>query len=352
MKKLSLLFVSIVVFNFFLFLTDIDIKILENTLYYQHADFEIHRLSDSPQRLYELCPGASKVGFDLISPLEKYQERKVTINSLGFRDKERAKFKPQGIFRIIIIGGSNTYGGFVRDQDTYPAIMDRYLNEKVPGKFEVWNAGVNAYVLSQMIAYAEYIVENFNPDILIFELGNGGRRAFLYNQDFKGLFKKNKELFLENIPFLFSNRTSIQQLHYWLVKHFRVYRFFLTTINSLTVQYYCHINKIKINRQYGQKLPLEELSLKYDFYGNLVNEREFKRFVKEHSNIKLIIFDPVGGNAYRSGKYGREHNVKYFSLSHSNTYPEYRSSHPPSYVYEWYAKELINMLFKNNYISF
>ena len=216
-KEFLLLFITIlmviIIFEIFLLFIDINTKLLEHALYYQYEDLKVYRVSNDADRLYELLPNSSAI-FEEVHPKEiKYSSRKVSINSLGFRDKERNKTKSEGIFRIIVLGGSNTYGATVGDQDTYPVIMQKILDEKFPSKFEVWNAGICAYVMSQKVAYADYILREFNPDLLIFQVANTGRRPFLYNGEFIKLFKKNKELYLENIPFLFSDNIIPMLIH-------------------------------------------------------------------------------------------------------------------------------------------
>ena len=191
-------------------------QFLRKILWYQHADLEVYRVSKDKERLYELVPGAS-VKYPNpsgIHPKEtkKYTQRLVTVNDLGFRDKKRQKVKKEKTFRIVVFGASNTYGASVSDEDTYPALMQKIFDEISPERVEVWNAGINAYMVSQEIAYAEYVVKNFNPDLLIFQDYMMGRRPFHYNttlEELKSLFFKNHVLYAENTPLLLLCRLCI-----------------------------------------------------------------------------------------------------------------------------------------------
>ncbi len=344
---LSSIVITIIFFEIFLLFADIDARLLENALYYQYADLEVHKASNDSNRLYELIPYSSVI-FPGVYPNEtKYSSRKVSINSLGFRDKERNKTKPKGIFRIVILGGSNTYGATVGDEDTYPAIMQKLLDEQFPGKFEVWNGGISAYVMSQKVAYAEYIIKEFNPDLLIFQVHNDGRRAFLYDGKFIGLFKKNKELYLENIPFLFSNNPTLLKIHYCLVSHSRVYRFIIININNKIIKDL----KLDFIKEYKQKYPYDKIIRKYSEYGDIINRRNFDNFINNHQDIKIIIFDPILQRYCDSERKEEYENIEYFSLCYQDKPKEYKELHPPSYVYEWYAQELVNMLINKSYIK-
>jgi hypothetical protein len=63
-------------------------------------------------------------------------------NSEGFRSAEIALPKPEGVFRILCVGGSTTVEG-PRNDLTYPAMLEAMLRESLPGRaIEVVNCGV------------------------------------------------------------------------------------------------------------------------------------------------------------------------------------------------------------------
>lgn len=338
----SVVIIFILTLEFIISFSDIDISLLKETLYYQGAQPELHRVSSYPNRLYELIPGSSIQDEPNVHPKEtKYDVKSININSLGFRDKERSRFKEDGVFRIVILGGSNTFGATVGDEDTYPALLQKLFDERYSGKkVEVWNAGLSAYMLSQKIAYAEYIIKNFDPDILIFQHQNNSRRAFHINssvKDLKGLFEKNKELYKENLPpVFFSACPLLVNWHYFLVLHSKMYRIFYTGVYAF----------IKIYKP-------EEMKIHYN-YAQVITKRAFEAFASKHKNIKMIMFTPVQGldeTLLAYIKFNRYQNVDGFSLDIKNKPEEYSEVHPPSYVYEWYAEELYSFLIRNGYMS-
>lgn len=74
---------------------------------------------------------------------------KVATNSLGLRGaRELEKQKPEGTFRILVIGDSMTFGWGVEDDETFSSVLERNLNAVaakagIQKKFEVINAGFN-----------------------------------------------------------------------------------------------------------------------------------------------------------------------------------------------------------------
>ena len=323
--------IFLMLFETILFLTDLDLKMMKNQLYYQTQDIEVYKESENINRIYELKPNSSSTYNTWMHDLEKkYTNRTVTINSLGFRDIEREKIKPTGVYRIIIFGGSNTYGASVDDKDTYPRILEEKLNNEYPGKFEVWNAGVCAYVPSQKVEYAKEIIKDYYPDMLIFQDFNKGRRAFLVDQNYITFLKKNKELISENIPLFFIKSKIIKKIHYFLIQNSRTYRFILVNIND---------NIIRSKDQ-------EYLKEVYVEFGKKINWREYDNFFSKNKNPEIVLFN-FYEESWCQEKELNHSNMKCFLLPFETKPKEYSDTHPPSYVYEWYGEELKNYLIKN-----
>lgn len=80
-------------------------------------------------------------------------------NSLGLRSPEIEIPKPEGVYRILSLGESTTWGDLVEEQDTYSRMLEGILNDPAEGfartgkKFEVVNAGVGAYTIWQSYIY-------------------------------------------------------------------------------------------------------------------------------------------------------------------------------------------------------
>jgi len=91
-----------------------------------------------------------------------------TYNSHGFRGNEFEKEKPDNTFRIFAVGGSNTFGVAVEENETWPAHLQQIINEEITGKkIEVINSG-----LSRAYTETEYIliknkISALEPDLII-----------------------------------------------------------------------------------------------------------------------------------------------------------------------------------------
>jgi hypothetical protein len=90
-------------------------------------------------------------------------------NSLGFRDVEHSLDKPKGVFRILALGDSFTYGSGVSFQDTYLRRLERMLNsrEGQHPKVEIINAGIYRYFPEPERILLEHYGVNFSPDLII-----------------------------------------------------------------------------------------------------------------------------------------------------------------------------------------
>lgn len=91
------------------------------------------------------------------------------VNSLGYRNAEIAIPKPDGVFRIVTLGGSTTYGELIDDpQQAYPAQLQRILREEYGySQIEVINGGVPAYTSWHSLVNFQFRVLDLQPDLVI-----------------------------------------------------------------------------------------------------------------------------------------------------------------------------------------
>lgn len=87
-------------------------------------------------------------------------------NSRGLRERELPLVKPPGVFRILALGDSFTLGEGVRDGDTWPAQLERCLQDGSMA-VEVINAGVNAYGTRQELEQYRRNTRDYQPDLVI-----------------------------------------------------------------------------------------------------------------------------------------------------------------------------------------
>ncbi len=94
-----------------------------------------------------------------------------STNSLGYRDEEIGE-KGDRDYRILVLGDSITLGDFVEADQTYPALIERYLNEdnarELDGRnVQVINAGVGAIDLQNEFAILLETGVTVEPDIVL-----------------------------------------------------------------------------------------------------------------------------------------------------------------------------------------
>lgn len=87
----------------------------------------------------------------------------VRTNSRGLRDKEYPYEKPASIFRVIILGDSQTFGaGGVDSAETFPKLL-----ENSDSHLQVINMGVPAYSTDQEYLSLQYEGVKYHPDVVV-----------------------------------------------------------------------------------------------------------------------------------------------------------------------------------------
>src|SRR5262249_42515112 len=91
----------------------------------------------------------------------------VSLNAEGFRGENFREAKPEGIYRIISLGDSWTFGTSVGQYQTYPALLEAELNRlDLRKRYEVINLSVPGYSSYHGTLLMKRAVE-LNPDLLI-----------------------------------------------------------------------------------------------------------------------------------------------------------------------------------------
>lgn len=93
--------------------------------------------------------------------------KKYTINSLGFRGQEFSLRKQEGIFRVVNMGASSTFGVDNDDEFTYSRLLENELNSNYGSNhFEVINAGIPSYTIKEIYALFKTEIIKLNPDLV------------------------------------------------------------------------------------------------------------------------------------------------------------------------------------------
>ncbi len=89
------------------------------------------------------------------------------INSYGFRGKEFSLKKADGVYRLVALGGSTTFGLGLKDGFTYPDYLEKIVNSNANKKFEVINAGISGNTIYEIANLFEEEIIALEPDIIV-----------------------------------------------------------------------------------------------------------------------------------------------------------------------------------------
>lgn len=99
----------------------------------------------------------------------------VDTEAHGFRTPPFSDKKRPGVFRIICLGDSTTFGMNVEAEDSYPRVLARLLEEAYPGRFEVLNLGTVGYSSRQGIELLRREAVHYEPNLVTFAFGPNDR---------------------------------------------------------------------------------------------------------------------------------------------------------------------------------
>jgi lysophospholipase L1-like esterase len=136
-------------------------------------------------------------------------------DNLGLRrDTPVHLSKPPGVYRILVLGDSQTEG-WVNNDEHFSAQLERLLNEGPTGpRFEVLNAGVSAYSPAHELLWYERHGARLQPDLVVL--------AFYPGNDLWDLMDQG--VFVDGVdgtePPL---RAAVRRVQYWMFEHSRIY---------------------------------------------------------------------------------------------------------------------------------
>lgn len=174
--------------------------------------------------------------------------------------------------RILCIGDSMTYGSGVEFYETYPAVLQKFLNNIYPGKYVVYNIGHHGVSSSMVLSDLENNIKQYKPDIVLIMIGSCDN--FI-------LEKSNSYLFADSTIQRYLTILNINFNKLKIVKLFSV--FFLHdndqigSKNSFIEHDKSYSLQIELwTQKCNKKLNPEELI------------REGEAFVKIHPNVEML----------------------------------------------------------------
>ena len=132
-----------------------------------HRWNELYELSDY-QVFGDLEPNRDYI--NLIVPEHPYR---VVTNAAGFRRKSQMlEPKPESTYRVLALGDSFTFGPYVANYETWPAITEAILDdgETVGTDYEVLNAGIAGYFLRREKNLYLNRARYAQPDLVILQI--------------------------------------------------------------------------------------------------------------------------------------------------------------------------------------
>jgi lysophospholipase L1-like esterase len=158
--------------------------------------------------IWRARPGVHRRYIDVFSPVDQEADRtrlirqfwprvpgslahnpvwEIALNRDGFREVELTPKAP-GVFRIVCMGDSWTFGANVGQDESYPARLRSLLAGAAPaGQFEVLNLGVLGYTSFQGRVLLEKRVLGLDPDLIVIGYAmNDGDVAGYRDKDMPG----------------------------------------------------------------------------------------------------------------------------------------------------------------------
>jgi len=351
---------SLVVAEGLVRLTALDIRLVQPALYLVEDDMhyedgaEAYQPSPRAGLLYEAIPSQTVTCAHCTHPMEdRYSSVPLSTNTLGLRGPEHGGDKPPGVRRIVVLGGSNIWAATVHNGDTPTAQTQRRLDEAAPGRFEVWNAGLNANVMSQKVARAEEFIDQYAPDLLVFQHHNQGRRAFFHgDEDPARHFTLDPDLYLENIPSLLAPGDHPAARRPRALRRSALYR--AVRAAGLRIAIWRHVASCE-NEDPRHLGCADAITGPLNVAADALAYQRWLAFLDRNPTLPILVVDPVfevwcpdrppnapgpGSDTFLSGPRPDRPNLEYVSLCWGDRPPEYRDIHPPSYVYEEYGVQL------------
>lgn len=93
--------------------------------------------------------------------------QEITINSAGMRDREHALAKPDGSFRILVLGDSFMEAYQVAFEETFSSLLEGSLTERAGREVEVINAGVSGWGTADELRYLTHYGLEYEPDLVL-----------------------------------------------------------------------------------------------------------------------------------------------------------------------------------------
>ena len=128
----------------------------------------------------------------------------VSSDSQGLRFPEHTLEKPDGVFRILLLGCSTTFGWGVEDHETLPAQLEAVLRARGFANVEVINGGQPGYTSHQGLRFFEEVASKYQPDLVFMGYVIQDSRKVAYSDISQAILQDRAQLLKEG--FLYRSR--------------------------------------------------------------------------------------------------------------------------------------------------
>ena len=199
------------------------------------------------------------------------------INSHGFRGQNFTTKKGDTI-RIVAMGGSSTFGYYSRDQYTYPAQLQSFLNEtsNLHKQYEVINTGIPHMQTKHIVKMLTAELLSFQPDLLtLYSACNDTWNLYsLYRKHTEKKVGKLTAALFTVKDFLIHHSLAFHKANSWYISSdFSSFRFKIRKTDS-------KLNKTTVQLFTSQKISKKE----FNFFSATVLQ-EYKKNLQEIINI-------------------------------------------------------------------
>ncbi len=117
------------------------------------------------------CLWRTRPGFRYGLSEPTWGNKPVVVNEHGHRSPSMTLAKPPGVRRVMVLGGSQAFGMWAADDETYSARLQVLLDAIAPDGWQVLNAASPGHTSFQALQYLIHHGLAFSPDVVVFDLG-------------------------------------------------------------------------------------------------------------------------------------------------------------------------------------
>lgn len=136
---------------------------------------------------------------------------RVSTDANGLRVPLHSEEKTDGMFRVMTLGCSTTFGWGVNDEESYPARLEAILQQQ-GHKVEVINGGQPGHTSFQGLWLWEKTLHRYKPDLVIFGYIVQDSRSVAYTDRSQAILQNNGDFLKQNFLYNFKVYLGLREL--------------------------------------------------------------------------------------------------------------------------------------------